>query len=251
VDFETHYITFRDALRTVKQWSEANPLHLPILILVEVKDEGIGDLISILNGFTDPLPIDAAMLDDLDEEIRDVLGEELQKVITPDYVRGERETLEEAVLEHGWPTLGELRGKVIFALDNGGEVRDLYVEGYPSLAGRILFTDSEPGSPEAGFLKMNTPTEEIEQRVLEGYLVRTRADSDTEEARTGETARRDSALSSGAQFISTDYYRPDPRFDESDEWTDYSVQLPGNAIARINPVIGFEEFEGVDLEGGN
>ncbi|MDP6396215.1 MAG: phosphatidylinositol-specific phospholipase C1-like protein [Candidatus Marinimicrobia bacterium] len=251
VDFETHYITFRDALRTVKQWSEANPLHLPILILVEVKDEGIGDLISILNGFTDPLPIDAAMLDDLDEEIRDVLGEELQKVITPDYVRGERETLEEAVLEDGWPKLGELRGKVIFALDNGGEVRDLYVEGYPSLAGRILFTDSEPGSPEAGFLKMNTPTEEIEQRVLEGYLVRTRADSDTEEARTGETARRDSALSSGAQFISTDYYRPDPRFDESDEWTDYSVQLPGNAIARINPVIGFEEFEGVDLEGGN
>ncbi|MDP7026177.1 MAG: phosphatidylinositol-specific phospholipase C1-like protein [Candidatus Marinimicrobia bacterium] len=251
VDFETHYITFRDALRTVKQWSEANPLHLPILILVEVKDEGIGDLISILNGFTDPLPIDAAMLDDLDEEIRDVLGEELQKVITPDYVRGERETLEEAVLEDGWPKLGELRGKVIFALDNGGEVRDLYVEGYPSLAGRILFTDSEPGSPEAGFLKMNTPTEEIEQRVLEGYLVRTRADSDTEEARTGETARRDSAFSSGAQFISTDYYRPDPRFDESDEWTDYSVQLPGNAIARINPVIGFEEFEGVDLEGGN
>lgn len=251
VDFETHYITFRDALRTVKQWSESNPLHLPILILVEVKDEGIGDLISILNGFTDPLPIDAAMLDDLDEEIRDVLGEELQKVITPDYVRGERETLEEAVLEDGWPKLGELRGKVIFALDNGGEVRDLYVEGYPSLAGRILFTDSEPGSPEAGFLKMNTPTEEIEQRVLEGYLVRTRADSDTEEARTGETARRDSALSSGAQFISTDYYRPDPRFDESDEWTDYSVQLPGNAIARINPVIGFEEFEGVDLEGGN
>ncbi len=251
VDFETHYITFRAALRSVKQWSEANPLHLPILILVEVKDEGIGDLISILSGFTDPLPIDAEMMDELDEEIRDVFGEELQNVITPDVVRGERETLEEAVLEDGWPTLGESRGKVLFALDNGGEVRDLYLEDHPSLEGRILFTDSEPGSPEAGFLKMNTPTNEIESRVMEGYLVRTRSDTETEEARTGETARRDSALASGAQFISTDYYRPDPRYEESDDWTGYSVQLPRSVVARINPVIGSEEFDGMDLEQGH
>ena len=251
VDFETHYITFRAALRSVKQWSEANPLHLPILILVEVKDEGIGDLISILSGFTDPLPIDAEMMDELDEEIRDVFGEDLQNVITPDVVRGERETLEDAVLEDGWPTLGESRGKVLFALDNGGEVRDLYLENHPSLEGRILFTDSEPGSPEAGFLKMNTPSDEIKLRVMEGYLVRTRADTETEEARTGETARRDSALASGAQFISTDYYRPDPRYEESDDWTDYSVQLPGGVVARINPVIGSEEFEGMDLEQGH
>ena len=251
VDFETHYITFRAALRSVKQWSEANPLHLPILILVEVKDEGIGDLISILSGFTDPLPIDAEMMDELDEEIRDVFGEDLQNVITPDVVRGERETLEEAVLEDGWPTLGESRGKVLFALDNGVEVRDLYLEDHPSLEGRILFTDSEPGSPEAGFLKMNTPTNEIESRVMEGYLVRTRSDTETEEARTGETARRDSALASGAQFISTDYYRPDPRYEESDDWTGYSVQLPGGVVARINPVIGSEEFEGMDLEQGH
>ena len=251
VDFETHYITFRAALRSVKQWSEANPLHLPILILVEVKDEGIGDLISILSGFTDPLPIDAEMMDELDEEIRDVFGEDLQNVITPDVVRGERETLEDAVLEDGWPTLGESRGKVLFALDNGGEVRDLYLEDHPSLEGRILFTDSEPGSPEAGFLKMNTPSDEIKLRVMEGYLVRTRADTETEEARTGETARRDSALASGAQFISTDYYRPDPRYEESDDWTDYSVQLPGGVVARINPVIGSEEYEGMDLEQGH
>ena len=251
MDFETHYITFRAALRSVKQWSEANPLHLPILILVEVKDEGIGDLISILSGFTDPLPIDAEMMDELDEEIRDVFGEELQNVITPDVVRGERETLEDAVLEDGWPTLGESRGKVLFALDNGGEVSDLYLEDHPSLEGRILFTDSEPGSPEAGFLKMNTPTNEIKSRVMEGYLVRTRSDTETEEARTGETARRDSALASGAQFISTDYYRPDPRYEESDDWTGYSVQLPGGVVARINPVIGSEEFEGMDLEQGH
>ena len=251
VDFETHYITFRAALRAVKQWSEENPLHLPILILVEVKDEGIGDLISILSGFTDPLPIDAEMMDELDEEIRDVFGEDLQNVITPDVVRGERETLEDAVLEDGWPTLGESRGKVLFALDNGGEVSDLYLEDHPSLEGRILFTDSEPGSPEAGFLKMNTPTNEIKSRVMEGYLVRTRSDTETEEARTGETARRDSALASGAQFITTDYYRPDPRYEESDDWTGYSVQLPGGVVARINPVIGSEEFEGMDLEQGH
>ena len=98
------------------------------------------------------------------------------------------------------------------------------------------------------FIKINNPTEEIEQLVLEGYLVRTRADSDTDEARNGDTSRRDLALASGAHYISTDYYRADPRHAESDDWTDYSVQLPGGEVVRLNPVNGPEEFAGLTIE---
>ncbi len=121
----------------------------------------------------------------------------------------------------------------MFALDNGGDKRDTYIVGHTSLAGRVLFTDSPAGTPEAAFMKRNDPLGnpgEIESLVEQGYMVRTRADADTVQARSGDTTQRDAALASGAHFISTDYPVPDPRF------SDYQVRLPGNGIARCNPV---------------
>ena len=120
----------------------------------------------------------------------------------------------------------------MFALDNGGSVRENYIEGHPALSGRIMFTDSTPGTPEAAFIKKNDPTDylAIQDLVGLGYMVRTRADADTEQARTGDTTRRDTALLSGAQYISTDYPVSDSRF------SDYRVSIPGDNIARCNPV---------------
>ena len=59
----------------------------------------------------------------------------------------------------------------------------------------MLFTDSRPGDPEAAFVKLNDPVARREadhELVREGYVVRTRADADTIQARTGDTghARR-------------------------------------------------------------
>jgi hypothetical protein len=77
---------------------------------------------------------------------------------------------------------------------------------------------------------------------MEGFLVRTRADADTRQARSGNTTQRDRALSSGAQFISTDYPVPDPRF------TRYRVQFKGGVVARPNLVCGKATKEGTDLD---
>jgi hypothetical protein len=63
--------------------------------------------------------------------------------------------------------------------------------------------------------------------------VRTRTDADTRHARTNDTARRELALASGAQLLSTDYPASEPS-----QWTPYSVSLPGGAVARCNPVNG-------------
>ena len=167
------------------------------------------------------MPFDRDALDDIDADIRSVFDNDLNKVITPDDVRGTNESLEAVILDGGWPTIGESRGKVFFGLDNGGAIRDEYVADHPALEGRVLFTSSDPGTPEAAFLKLNTPAESIADYVIQGYIVRTRADADTEEARTGDTGPRDLALSSGAQFVSTDYYVADARHDTSDGWTDY------------------------------
>jgi hypothetical protein len=43
IDYNSHYRTFREALRAVKAWSETHPRHMPIYILVEPKEEGVGD----------------------------------------------------------------------------------------------------------------------------------------------------------------------------------------------------------------
>ena len=71
------------------------------------------------------------------------------------------------------------------------------------------------------------------ERVLDGYVVRTRADSPVSSAQSGDTAQREAALASGAQWVSTDY--PVPGRAER-LGTDYVARLPGGAPARCNPV---------------
>ena len=96
----------------------------------------------------------------------------------------EYETLNEAVLAGNWPTLKSARGKVIFLMDQR-PVGPVYLAGHPSLRGRILFTNAEPGEPDAAFIERNDgPAADITALVRKGYLVRTRTDADTKEART-------------------------------------------------------------------
>lgn len=233
VDFESTCWTFVECLRQVRAWSDANPRHLPIAVLVELKDGPIPDPLGV--GFVRPHPIGRAELDALDAEIRSVFDE--SRLITPDDVRGRHATLEEAVLAGGWPTLGEARGKVMFLMDNGGRYRSDYLAGHPTLRGRVLFTNASPGDPDAAFVKRNDPTganlAEIQDLVRRGYLVRTRADADTVQARTGDTTMRDAALASGAQWVSTDYPVPGR---SAAFGTDYVVQVPDGSPARCNPV---------------
>jgi hypothetical protein len=228
IDYETTCYTFVSCLLEIKAWSDANRNHLPITVLVEAKDEAVEDPLDL--DFVIPLPFDSAALDQIDEEIRSVFAE--TQLITPDLVRAERASLEAVVLAGEWPLLDEVRGRIMFALDNGGTTRDRYIADHPSLAGRAMFADAEPGTPEAAFLKLNDPSDiiAIQERVSQGYMVRTRADADTVQSRTGDTTRRDAAFESGAHFISTDYPVPDTRF------TDYQVTIPGDNIARCNPV---------------
>ena len=155
-------------LGQVKAWSDAHQQHMPIAIQIESKDS------VDVPGPPDPLPIGPAELDELDSEILSVFPE--NRIITPDDVRGSHATLEDAVLTDGWPKINDVRGKVMFLLDNK---RDEYVVGHPSLQGRVAFAPSAPGLPDAAFLKLNDPLDpnaHIADMVAAGYMVRTRAD---------------------------------------------------------------------------
>jgi len=60
----------------------------------------------------------------------------------------------------------------------------------------VLFTNAEPGKPDAAFTEQNDGSKEtIDTLVKQGYLVRTRTDEGTEAARTNDTTRRDLAMS--------------------------------------------------------
>jgi hypothetical protein len=241
VDFRSTCPTLVDCLTVVHDWSEENPGHVPVMILIEVKDTPVPGAPEDL-GFVVPPPITAADLDALDAEILSVFDDD--EVITPDDVRGDHDSLEEAIAEDGWPLLDDVRGQVLFALDNTDEVRDLYLDGHPALEGRTLFVSAEPGTPAAAFAKRNDPFDpEIPELVRAGYVVRTRADADTEQARTGDTTMRDAALASGAQWVSTDYAVDDPDFPP-----EYHVEIPEGTPGRCNPVIAPPDCEPTEVE---
>jgi hypothetical protein len=164
-------------------------------------------------------------------------------MITPDDARGSHATLEEAVLNHGWPTLEKARGKVVFLMDQR-PVGSIYLAGHPSLRGRVIFTNAQPGGPDCAFVEENDGSrQEIAALVRKGYLVRTRTDADTVEARNNSTTRRDAALASGAQLLSTDYPASEPS-----PWTSYSVSLPDGATGRCDPVNAPASCQTTELE---
>ncbi|HWJ96989.1 MAG TPA: Ca2+-dependent phosphoinositide-specific phospholipase C, partial [Acidimicrobiales bacterium] len=115
--------------------------------------------------------------------------------------------------------------------------RSIYLEGHDGLEGRILFTNAEPGQPDASYVGLDDPVADqkrITELVQQGYLVRTRADANGVDAETGDTTRLDAALASGAQWVSTDFPGPDGA--EAQYGTDYTAALPGFLAARCNPV---------------
>lgn len=225
VDQRSTCHTFVKCLTVVREWSQQHPQHLPIFILVETKEDG---------GKPRPEmpatePFTPQVFDALDAEVKSVFkpGE----YITPDEVRGDAATLNDAISKKGWPTLATTRGRVIFLLDQR-KIEDTYTEGHPALKGRVFFTNAEPGKPDAAFTEQNDGSKEtIDALVKQGYLVRTRTDEGTEQARTNDTTRRDLALSTGAQMISTDYPPSEPS-----KWSSFVVKFPDDLVARCNPV---------------
>jgi len=225
VDYRSNCQPFIACLKQVRAWSDAHPGHIPLFILVETKQDSPKNL-----KLTEPERFTPAVFDALDAEILSVFP--ARRLITPDDVRGAFPTLNQAILAGHWPSLADSRGKVIFLMDQR-PVGPVYLQDHPSLRGRVIFTNSEPGQPDAAFLERNGgPAEEIRILVSEGYLVRARTDSDTKEARVNDTTVRDAMLGSGAQILSTDYPEAEPA-----RWPGhYSVSLPGKSAVRCNPV---------------
>ena len=233
VDYETNYYTFKQSLLALKKWSDEHPNHLPMFINIESKNGAPGDENGLLRfvGFKRGIRFDLAACDSIDAEIKSVFGDDLKGVLTPDHARGSHATLDEMASANDWPLLSACRGKVLFAME-GGAVEN-YLVNHTSLKGRAMFVYSEPGRPEAAFVKRNNSTrdkEKIKELVKQGYIIRTRSDAETWEARSNDYTDMNNAFESGAQITSTDFYQPDLRF------STFQVKFPEGGPGRKNPI---------------
>lgn len=226
LDFRSDCLTLRRCLHELKAWSDKHPDHPPVFITLEPKDG-----VSPNHELTEPDKFTARDFDQLDSTLREDLG--VAQLLVPDMVRGKYNTLEDAVLHDNWPTLDAARGKFVFLMDDNNRKRDLYIVGHPSLKGRVLFVNADPGTPEAAMMIRNNPRfPEMKSLVEKGYIIRTRADSDTKEARENDKSSFEAACNSGAQIITTDYYKKSTHFK-----SDYVISFDGDSkYFRLDPV---------------
>ncbi|MDP6408222.1 MAG: Ca2+-dependent phosphoinositide-specific phospholipase C [Planctomycetota bacterium] len=230
IDDATRCLEFGACLRSIRDWSRANPVHVPLLIWIEPKDE--------LDGSVDGLVSIEGRYDLLEAEIRATWPRE--RLIVPDDVRGESDSLPAGIAERGWPTLGESRGKTLFALLDTQRHRDAYVQSAPLLEGRVLFAAAtDTRQPYAALFKLGDVRgreERIRELLGASFIVTATADhADAEPAEN--QARMRATLLSGVQFISTD-------FPAAGEEGTYWMRMPGGASVRANPVTAPSSAQG-------
>ena len=183
-------------LEEIAMWSDNNPGHLPVYLLIEPKD----DVPSINN--MKNFSLEYAL--ELDKVLRQVLGDRL---FTPQQVMGDYESFEEMRKADGWPTLKESAGKIIVLLHTC-DVTQKYIDTDTSIKTQamfpmLLFGDID--KPYASFILDNDPvtaTENNKKTVDENNLmVRTRADDYPDFSEE----RYNYADECGSHIITTDY----------------------------------------------
>jgi hypothetical protein len=244
--------TFIDCLKVLKKWSDAHKRHVPIIIDLELKtDAPACQLGGVCPGEATNWTLPRLL--NVDSEILSVFPK--SQLIRPDDVRKGSLTLEQSVLQQGWPTLDAARGRFLFFFDNDpkpedpNSPRELYRASAPSLQNRTVFTNSLAGSPDGAIIKYNEPRNNgsavIQDLVRKGYIVRTRSDVPIGTVKNRTTEMRDLAFKSGAQIISTDF----PVYGMSARWGwDFMVQFDKARVARCNPVIAPKGCKDDDLE---
>ncbi len=195
LDMPTHCYDFSLALKEIKLWSDANPNHLPITIIIEPKKSFIPE--KNMRYFT------CAYANELGKQAQDILGDAL---LTPADMIGDHSSFKEMREADDWMTLSETRGHVMILLHDT-TVTDKYIEQDTSVKTQTMFPMLRYDSRDkdyASFLLINKPSDievQADEVLAKKLIVRTRSDN------FGSYNESDSqiALSSGAQIVSTDY----------------------------------------------
>ena len=216
-EMATSCYDFALAMKEIAMWSDNNPDHLPLTIIVEPKTTFIP--------LKDMKKFSIGYADDFDAMLRETLGD---KLFTPDDMLGDYESFGAMRADDGWCEVKDMLGKVLILLHEGGTTED-YIDSDPTLRSQAMFPMLRIKDIErdcASFILCNAPGTilEMADEIAESRVIcRTRADKFT----SVTEKRLTEAMASTAQIVSTDY---PPRTDSTPE--SYVVSFGNRTTVR-------------------
>lgn len=205
IEMTTTCYDFSLAMKEIAMWSDNNPNHLPITVIVEPK--------TVILALEDMKGFNYGYALELDAVLRETLGD---KLFTPADMLRDYGSFGEMRADDGWCEVRDMLGKVLILLHDCGATNE-YIEADTSLKSQAMFPmlrEDDAEKDYASFIISNNPTKLLDSQDYvigeKNLIVRTRADS---YASISEK-KAESALECNAHIVSTDY---PPRTDNTDE----------------------------------
>lgn len=219
-EMATSCYDFSLAMKEISMWSDNNPGHLPITLLVEPK--------SIFIPLEDMEFFNIEYAEALDDMLRETLGD---KLFTPADMQRDYASFGEMRAADGWCEVKDMLGKVVVLLHDCAAT-EKYIAIDPAVKTQAMFPVLREGDVDrdcASVILCNKPEKllKIKEDIINNrkIMVRTRADQFN---RISEDTRKN-AFASGANIISTDYpVRTDTGYG------DYVVTFGGKTTVRPN-----------------
>lgn len=217
IEMTTTCYDFELAMKEIAMWSDNNPEHLPITVIIEPKDSFIP--MKDMKKFS----IDYA--DEFDAILRNSLGD---KLFTPADMLRNYSSFGEMRAADDWCKVSDMLGKVLILLHECETTED-YISLEPSIKSQAMFPMlrfKDINRDCTSFVIVNDPNELLRNKdyvIEERIIARTRSDKFTNI--TGENLEL--ALASPAHIISTDF---PPRTDNTAE--SYVVSFGNRTTVR-------------------
>jgi hypothetical protein len=230
IDDQTTCDSFPECLSVIRRWSDGNRGHHIIFVWFEIKDE------LDLGSFSDYDGLDAMFLEAFPRD----------RILTPDDVQGEHDSIREALMTDGWPTLGETRDHIMFLmLERDNEHSRAYTEDHTTLEGRIAFVQADPDQfdlPWAAVTKLDNPADEENIAAAhERWILVASNTGAANGSYDGNHERRLAGLANGVHMLCDDIPGP---IDGREYWLD----MPGGTPSLCNPVSAPQECTSNDIE---
>lgn len=197
ITMTTNCYDFSLALQEISMWSDNNPGHLPITIILEPKMTFV------------PIPgykfFKLEHAQKLDELFRSELGD---KLLTPADMLRDYESFGDMRATDDWMKVEDMLGKVMVLLHFTTGLTQEYIALDPSIHAQAMFpttVSSEASKSYASFVIVNDPNTAavLDEDLVRNkkLIVRTRVDAHP----TYSKARRETAMNTHSQILSTDF----------------------------------------------
>lgn len=204
IEMGTSCYDFALAMKEIALWSDNNPDHLPITIIIEPK--------ALFLPFEDMKAFDFTYSEEFESVLKETLAD---KLFTPADMLRDYGSFGEMRSADDWCKVSDMLGKVLILLHDCS-ITEKYIGSDPTLKTQTMFPmlrEKDIDSDCASFILCNSPDKalKINPKTKESkVLIRTRAD------KFGSVSDKkcENALKSGAFIISTDY---PPRTDNTEE----------------------------------